>query len=171
MNENIDKKHCNVIEKIDYDTKLRYNAIMASSKYRYAFINYSYFNREDNNKNCNYYNNPHIIFELSRECYNGNNVDYKSMSQLNMPSVESVTTQLRLRKIHQIQRKSNLNVHLKGMKAVYEKENSYAKMLVMNEEISASQKNIFAKKSHSSMLLNKHNIYKNYSSLLNESHH
>lgn len=77
MNENIDKKHCNVIEKIDDDTKLRYNAIMASSKYRYAFINYAYFNREDNNKNCNYYNNPHIVFELSRECYNGNNADYK----------------------------------------------------------------------------------------------
>lgn len=174
MNENIDKGYCNAIENIDYDTKQRYNAIMVSSKYRHAFDHYSYYNREEENKNNihsqNQYNNPHIVFELYRQCYNGHYAEYKSMSKSHIPSVASAAAPLLLKKIHQFQKKSDSDIHLNGTCSVSNQNNSYTKMLIMNERKAVSQKNLYFKKSFSSTMLINHSMNNNYSSLLNESH-
>ena len=63
--DNFNKNYCQLIEKITENTRLRYEEIAKSDKYRTAFANF-YFNKEENIKNNN------LIININFNCLNNN---------------------------------------------------------------------------------------------------
>ena len=66
--DNFDEKYCNKVEQVGISTKERYFKIKERSNYKFAFNDFYYFNRDDEEKNySNICKNPHIVYYEENE--------------------------------------------------------------------------------------------------------
>ena len=151
--DNFDEKYCNKIEQVGISTKERYLKIKEMSNYKFAFKDFYYFNRDNEEKSyTNICKNPHIVYYEENE--GGINDNDASIINRNILSNKSTDDEM-FNEIKKMPRNTSYPLYKlfgkKGDKNNLEIENSF-KLNKKNDEfnLNNSFKNVYFKKSKAS---------------------